>query len=79
MVEKKCFTYCGDDRCDCEQAPTFSAPEMSLDTFEHRLKAEVAAFFEMWRANHLSDPANWPLEMPSQADWMDQYLATNSD
>jgi hypothetical protein len=30
MPDKRCFTYCGDDRCDCEANPTFSgSPTMS--------------------------------------------------
>lgn len=60
------------------------SPEpMTIDQFEAYLAGEVQVFFENWRAEHEKErvarngmePNVWPMEFPSCADWMDQFLS----
>lgn len=48
--------------------------ELTIDQYAEKLRSEVAAFAEKWRAHNALDPENWPSTMPL-ADWDEQFIA----
>ncbi len=52
---------------------------VTLTDFVQEQKELVDRFMEEWLEQRKSNPKDWPFELPSKAEWQEQFIAFISD